>query len=108
MKQLLHNGVLISKYESKGFYISIEGVEVELTTEQEEMAVAWIKKLGTNYVKDRIFVKNFFKDFSKALGTEGRLDPENIDFATIKNYLERERTVKLNLSKEDKKRIREK
>jgi len=107
MRQLIHNGVLVPRYEWKKFRIRIKGREIELTPEQEEMAVAWVRKLGTDYAKDGVFVRNFFRDFCRTLGIKEKLGPENFDFSMIKEYIERERMLKLNLSKEEKKRLLE-
>jgi len=108
MKQLIHNGVLLpKKYEAKGFHICIKGKKVDLTPEQEEMAVAWVKKLGTEYVSDRVFARNFFKDFCKALGLGEQLSPEDFDFSEIQRYVEHEKSLKLTMSKEEKKRLAE-
>jgi len=52
-------------------------------------------------------VKNFFKDFCKALNVKEELSPEDFDFSAIQDYIEREKARKLNLSKEEKKRLRE-
>jgi len=54
MKQLIHNGVLIPKYEWKGLCISVKGKRIHLTPKQEEMAIAWVKKMGTEYVNDKV------------------------------------------------------
>jgi len=108
MRQLIHNGVLIPKpYEAKGFQINVKGNPVKLTASQEEMAVAWVKKLETDYVKDPVFVKNFFKDFLKELGIQETLRPEDFDFSDIQRYVEREKEIKLAMSKEEKKRLAE-
>jgi DNA topoisomerase-1 len=107
MKQLVHNGVLIPKYIAKGFHIYFKGQEIALTPKQEEMAVAFVKKLGTDYVQDRVFVKNFFLDFRKALGIEEQATPEDFDFSEIQKYLEEEKAAKLKLSKEERKRLAE-
>ena len=106
MKQLIHSGVLIPKrYEAKGFHIKIKGETVALTPHQEEMAVAWVKKLGTDYVKDPVFIKNFYNDFSDAMGMKDKLlTPEDCDFSEIVRAVEREKLVKASLSKEEKKR----
>ena len=106
MKYLSHSGVLIPKrYEAKGFRIEIEGQTIALTPHQEEMAVAWVKKLATDYVKDPVFVKNFFHDFLDALGMSDKpLAPEDFDFSEIINAVEKEKLIKANLSKEEKKR----
>jgi len=104
MKQLSHNGILIPKYEAKGFHIIFKGKKIALNPEQEEMAVAWVKKLGTEYAEDKVFIKNFFDDFCKALGIE-KANPEDFDFSKIKNFVEKEREAKLNMPKEEKKKL---
>lgn len=106
MKNFSHSGVLIPKpYEAKGFHIEIKGEKIALTPLQEEMAVAWIKKLGTDYVNDPVFRKNFFNDFLAALRMHDKnLEPEDFDFSEILRYVDGERQIKANLSKEEKKR----
>jgi DNA topoisomerase-1 len=104
MNQLSHSGVLIPKYEARGFHIFFKNKKIDLTPEQEEMAVAWVKKLGTEYVEDKIFVKNFFGDFCKVFGIQ-RASPEDFDFSEIKNFVEKEKEAKLNVTKEEKKKL---
>jgi len=105
MKHLSHNGVLIPKYEFKGFFILFKDKKINLTVEQEEMAVAWVKKLGTEYVEDKVFIKNFFDDFSKAFGIKAT--KEDFDFSEIIKFVEKEREAKLNMPKEEKKKLAE-
>ena len=105
MRQLLHNGILFPKYEPRGFKIAIHGKPISLTPQQEEMAVAWVRKLGTEYVEDPIFVKNFFRDFCKALGLSDELKPNDFDFSEIVKYVEDDRAKKLSMAKEEKKRL---
>jgi len=107
MKQLIHNGILIPKYEWKRLHISVKGKRILLTPKQEEMAVAWVRKMGTEYVKDKVFVRNFFKDFCRALGTDETFGPEDFDFSEIIDYMEREKAWKESLTKEERKRLRE-
>jgi len=107
MRQLIHNGVLIPKYEWKRLCIVVKGKRLRLDPKQEEMAVAWVRKLGTEYVKDKVFVRNFFEDFCKALGINENLSPEDFDFSEIIEYIEKERARKENLTKEEKRRLRE-
>jgi len=104
MKQLSHNGILVNKYQARGFYILFRGRKILLTAEQEEMAVAWVKKLGTDYVKDEVFARNFFEDFGKLLGIKEKISPEDVDFSEITKAVEKERNEKLNMSKEERKR----
>jgi len=104
LKQLIHNGILFPRYEAKGFSISYRGKKIKLSSEQEEMAVAWVKKLGTDYVNDPVFVKNFFGDFCAALGLPNS-PPEDFDFSDIIRYVEGERQRKASMSKEERKKL---
>ena len=104
METLHHNGVLVpAAYERKGLTIKVKGNEIKLTTEQEEMAVAWAKKVGTTYVEDKVFAKNFHKDFSEKLGIT--VKPGDVNFQEIVALVEEERERKKNLPKEEKKEL---
>ena len=104
MESLHHNGVLIpARYEGKNLTVKINGKEVTLTTPQEEMAVAWAKKVGTPYVEDKVFAKNFHKDFSEKLGM--KVKSGDVDFSKIVALVEQERKYKKNLPREEKKRL---
>jgi DNA topoisomerase-1 len=105
MKQLSHNGVTVPKYEPRGFHVLFRGRMIILTPDQEEMAVAWVKKLGTDYVKDKVFARNFFDDFGDALGLKEKISAEDVDFSEIIKSVEKERNEKLNMPKEERKRI---
>ncbi len=104
METLHHNGILVPpRYEGKGLTVKVKGNEVRLTAEQEKMAVAWAKKVGTPYVEDPVFAKNFHKDFSKKLGT--KVKPGDVDFSEIIALVEQEREWKKSLPREEKKRL---
>ena len=104
MEKLHHNGVLIpARYEGKNLTVKVKGNKTLLTTEQEEMAVAWAKKAGTPYVDDPVFAKNFHKDFSEKLGIKVKLG--DVDFSEIIALVEKERERKKNLPIEEKKRL---
>jgi len=105
IKQLSHNGVLIPVYKPLGFKVRFRGKELSLTPEQEEMAVAWVRKLATDYAKDEVFIKNFFRDFGDALGMKERVGPEDFDFSQIIKWVEAERARKEGMSKEEKKAL---
>ena len=107
IKQLIHNGVIIPAYEPRGFTIKYRGDKLQLTPAQEEMAVAWVKKLGTDYVKDQVFVKNFAENFSKALALETTTNMEDLDFSEIKSWVEAEKSRKESMTREEKKALAE-
>ncbi|MEM2893592.1 MAG: DNA topoisomerase I [Candidatus Bathyarchaeia archaeon] len=106
MERLQHNGVLVPpKYEAKGLRVWVRGVEFRLTPEQEEMAVAWAKKMGTPYVEDPVFASNFHRDFSKKLGIE--VKPGDVDYSEVFREVLRDREYRASLSREERRRLAE-
>ncbi|MFH1229052.1 MAG: DNA topoisomerase I [Candidatus Aenigmatarchaeota archaeon] len=103
MKQLSHNGIIVPKYEPHGFHVIFKGNKIALNSVQEEMAVAWVRKLGTEYAEDKVFMQNFFGDFAKALGVKGTAG--DFDFSEIKKWVDLDREYKLNMPKDEKKKI---
>jgi DNA topoisomerase-1 len=103
VKQLNHKGILIPKYEARGFQIAFKTQTIKLTPKQEDMALAWVKKLGTEYVEDSTFVKNFFNDFSQSLSIKEKHSPKDFDFSEIQEYCESEKRRKEALTKEERK-----
>jgi len=104
VKQLVHNGVLVPEPPSpRGLVIMVRGEPVRLTPKQEEMALAWAKKQGTPYVEDPIFIRNFLRDFSEALGVTPALSAEEVDFAPAVDVVLAEREAKARLTKNERK-----
>jgi len=102
VNSLHHNGVIVPpRYKARGLTVKVKGQTTRLTDEQEEMAVAWAKKVGTPYVEDPKFAENFHEDFGKALGQ--KLMPGDVDFSDIIALVQREREEKQNLPPEVKK-----
>lgn len=101
MHQLIHNGIIVPDPAAPlGLSIAIRGVEVALTSAQEEMALAWVRKLGTPYAEDVIFQTNFLRDFSAALGLTLPLSLSEIDFTNCVKVVNKERYRLNHLSKE--------
>lgn len=108
MDTLRHKGVLVLKPPGfPPFELIIRGQAVDLSIHQSEMAVAWVKKLGTPYVDDSVFEKNFMKDFSGVLGIKPLLKADEIDFTSVIDFVETERARKEAMTKEEKKADRE-
>lgn len=106
MKRLIHHGVLVPKKPKwEKLHITVKGKRLDLAPEQEEMAVAWAKKLGTEYVEDPVFVKNFFQDFREALGIKEEIPPEDFDFSPVIKKVETAKVYKISLTREEKKRL---
>jgi len=107
MKRLEHQGILIlPKHRAKGYLIIVNKKDfIHLRNDKaEEMAFAWCRKLGTPYVEDSVFRKNFFTDFCSQLKIPYT---EEIDFESIITILETWKAGKARMDKDDKKRDRE-
>lgn len=108
METLSHNGVLVLEPpELPPFTIAIKGSSRDLTPLQSEMAVAWVRKLGTSYAEDPVFRENFMADFSKAFDINPVLEEREVDFSPVISYVEAERARKEAMTKEEKKEARE-
>jgi DNA topoisomerase-1 len=107
IKQLVHSGVIIPTYEPKGFKILYKREPLILAPEVEEIAVAWVKKLGTTYADDPVFARNFSRDFSRALGINPTARMEDFDFSEIQRWLENEKVAKEKMSREERKALAE-
>ncbi len=102
MKQLHHNGVLVPpRYKGLGLKIDVRGETIHLTDEQEEMATAWAKKIGTPYVDDPKFAENFHNDFSKVLGIE--VNSGDVGYSAIHKAVLEERERRVSLTREERK-----
>ena len=98
---LSHSGVSFPesyKTDPRTNSIIIKGDRISMTPQQEEMAVAWAKKLGTPYVLDPVFQSNFLSDFLK-------LFPEKYRDAKISDIVFPTLPEKIELTKEQKKAI---
>jgi DNA topoisomerase-1 len=103
MENLSHNGVLVPpRYVGKGLAVKVRGEAVRLNDEQEEMGVAWAKKIGTPYVEDPVFKENFHRDFSKKLGIS--VLPGDVDYSEVLQNVLQERENKANLPPDERKR----
>lgn len=105
-KTLKHKGPIFPpEYEYQKFNVIVDGKKYTLSPETEEMAYAWAQKHATDYVKDSVFQKNFWKDFSAVIPSELKKTrfPNDWDFSEIVYYIERKKEEKKNRSKEEKK-----
>jgi DNA topoisomerase-1 len=130
MKTLQHNGIYVAPYEPRGFTIKIKEHTIKLKPKSEQMAIALVKKEQSAAPPDNVFYKNFFKDFLKQLKEENpslvfleqiqnehannmKKDSPNeknverleFDFSEISKYLEHEKSAKLAMTKEEKKKL---
>ena len=107
LKELIHYGVYIPRYSLIGLSIKYKGKRIELDETTEQMAIQFVKKFNTDYIKDDVFVKNFLSDFCRKLGVEETEKIEDFDWSEIENYLEEVKRKKEVMTKEEKKIDRE-
>ncbi|SCV69897.1 BQ2448_1291 [Microbotryum intermedium] len=116
-KTLEHNGVMFPpEYEPHGVKMKYEGKSVDLSPEAEEVASFFAAILETDYVKNPVFVKNFFDSWLGVLQLFPPRDGtkittfEKCDFTPIFAYLETEKATKKEMTaaqKKDAKTIRD-
>src|SRR4030043_1963626 len=71
LKSLKHKGIFVPQYETKKFKLTIRGETVTLSPKSEQMAVAWIRKRqSTLSPPDKVFMKNFMREFLEQLKLE--------------------------------------
>ena len=106
-KKLQHNGILFPpKYEKQGITIKVKGDTINLNINQEEMIYQWAKKKDTPYAQDKVFQKNFTKDFAKTLDSKfKKISYEDIDFSNAYKIVDKEKDLKEMMTKEDRKAL---
>jgi DNA topoisomerase I len=106
-KKLQHNGILFPpKYEKQGITIKVKGEIINLDINQEEMIYQWAKKKDTPYAQDKVFQKNFTKDFIKTLDSKFKKTIyEDIDFSNAYKIVDKEKDLKEMMTKEDRKAL---
>jgi DNA topoisomerase-1 len=106
---LQHWGVIFPpEYTPHGVKMLYEGKAVDLTPEQEEIMTAFAMMRETEYLKKPTFIKNAWNAMKKVLGKDHaikRLD--KCDFTPIWEWHLAEKEKKKQLTKEEKKAIKE-
>ena len=106
-----HNGVLFpDPYIPHKIPLIYDGKKIVLDSESEEYATIYAKFIDTEYVKNKIFNKNFFSDWKKYLKKGGFSEITNLekcDFSLIIKYLIGKKEAKENMTKDQKQKIKD-
>lgn len=87
-KTLEHNGVLFPpEYVKHNIPIVYLGEAIVLNEKAEEMATLYAKYIDTDYIKNSIFRKNFWKGWKTQLGSTPIKKLEDVDFRQINDYI---------------------
>jgi DNA topoisomerase-1 len=92
-----HNGLVFSPpYEPHGVKMLYDGVPVELTPDQEEIATYYAQALGSDHVTKAKFRENFFADWKKILGSDHVIKlMDKCDFRPIREHLDAQKELKV-------------
>lgn len=104
-QSLTHNGPIFPpEYVAQGYKITVAGKQAVLSPEAEEMAYAWAQKYATEYIKDKVFQKNFWRDFSAILPDDLKKTrfPDDWDFKEIIRSIEYKKELKTLITKAEK------
>lgn len=111
---LEHNGVIFpDSFAPATLKVKYDGKDVELNPFQEEVAIYWTQTLGTEWETKKFYRDNFVKQFVDSFeGTDihkqhTTLSFDLFDFSDIKVVLERQKQSREEMTKDDKKTIKD-
>jgi DNA topoisomerase-1 len=109
-KTFIHNGVMFSQpYIPHKIPILYNGRPIVLTPEQEEYATIYARYIDSEYYTKSIFKKNFFSDWKTLFSKDSPIKDINLcDFSKIRTHVLKTKEAIKNISKEEKKRIKDK
>lgn len=106
-----HSGVLFPEpYIPHSIPLIYDGKKITLNPNSEEYATIYSKFTETEYVKNKVFNKNFFNDWLKILKKDGHNEITDItkcDFSLILSHILKHKEAKKNISKEEKEKEKE-
>lgn len=112
-KSLEHKGpVFAPDYEPLPAHVKFfyDKKPFKLAEPAEEVATFYAKMLDHEYVTKDIFNKNFFKDWRKVMSSSEKekiTSLEKCDFSKMNDYFKEQSEIRKNMSKEEKKKIKE-
>jgi DNA topoisomerase-1 len=108
----IHNGVLFPEpYKPHKTPLIYDNEKIILNSDAEEYATIYSKFIDSEYVKNKVFNKNFFNDWKYYLKKGGFTqitDFSKCDFKLIQDHVIKYKEEKLNMSKEEKLKEKEK
>lgn len=103
-----HNGVIFPPiYKPHGVPLIYKNEEIYLDPINEEIATLYAKYIETEYVKNKVFNKNFWNDWKKILGSSIIQSLEDCDFKPIYEHILAEKEKRKITKEEDKKKREE-
>ena len=103
-KTFSHNGVMFPpEFKQHNVPVIYNGKQIQLQRNAEEYATLYARYTDTDYIKNKVFKRNFWKDWKKVLGKNNQIiDLDNCDFSLIYNHILKEKEKQKILTKEQK------
>lgn len=104
---LEHHGVMFPlEYEKHDVPIIYHGQEIILEKYAEEIATLYARYIDTEYIKNKIFNRNFWSDWRRVLGDNHTIQNlADVDFRPINDYLlQKKEKEKLNVEEKEKRK----
>jgi DNA topoisomerase-1 len=102
-----HNGVMFPpEYEPHNIPIKFKNQEIQLSPLTEEYATIYAKYLDTEYIKNKQFKKNFWKDWGPLAKKDGIDNLDDCDFSKIYDYILKNKQIQSEMTKEKKEKIK--
>lgn len=102
-----HNGVIFAPlYKPHNIPIKYNGKTITLPPLAEEYATLYSKYIDSEYIKNKVFSKNFFKSWKTSIRGLGIEKIELCDFSNIVKYLEKIQMQKKEMSKSEKEKCK--
>lgn len=97
-----HNGLVFPPpYKEHNIPVIYDGEKINLRPDAEELATLYARYTDTEYITNKTFRKNFWKDWKKVLGSNHMIkDIDKCDFSLIYEHI-------LNVKEEQKQRTKE-
>lgn len=98
-----HNGPMFpDEYIPHNIPLIIKGEKIKMDPILEEKITAYTKYIGTTYLDNPRFNKNFFNEIKNDFKDLNFQDFLLFDFSLIKKHLDQQRNIKLSITKEQK------
>jgi DNA topoisomerase-1 len=105
---LKHNGPMFPPiYIPHKTEILVKGNSTVLNSLAEEYGTMFAKYLGSPYMENNNFKKNFWKDYKPMVSYLNVNSIDDFDFSNYKIYLDKQKELKSLMTKEEKERIKE-
>jgi DNA topoisomerase-1 len=104
--KLYHNGPMFpDDYVPHKIPILFKNESIVLSSEAEEYGTIYAKYIGSEYIKNKKFNKNFWNDWKHMVKNTKITSLDDCDFSLIQKHILKEKEKKMNISKEERTKL---